>query len=249
MGMSLKDKKIIIPNVNLKKFYPICVFKKVSYESIKLKEKTFRKYLKLKEILFKDYVKAESYSIFINKLRKAILLKIISKEDLNQLANRPLNPTTIKKFFEEKRQKISNSSAKALLSLLIKVYLLDQINIIKNISVDKEVDQDKELISNYLLRRRDFISVKELKNKFADYPRKHKINDYLLELWIEGIIDIGGLDVPKEICSNYNFKNLPPELVKDYKSIEMFRIRETGELRAGIIIQDNYKLYPLDKRD
>lgn len=245
----MKNKKIVIPNVNLKKFYRVCAFKEVSHKSLNLKEKYFRSYLKLRNYLFGGFIKAESYSIFIDELRKSILLKIISKESLNQLVNKPLNPTTIKKFFEEKEREISNSSAKALLSLLIKVYLIDHINVIKTISVDKEIDQDKAIIYYYLLKRRDFISVKELKDKFSDYPRKHKINNYLLELWIEGRIDIGSLDVPKEICSNYNFKDLNPELVKDYESIEMYRIRETGELKAGIIIQDNYKLYPLDKRD
>ena len=245
----MKNKKFIIPNINLKKFYRICAFQKTSHETVDLKEKSFRRYLKFREYLFGGYIKAESYSIFIDEIRKAILSKIISEDSLNQLANKPLNPITIKNLFIEKNREISNSSAKALLSLLIRVYLLDQVNIIKNISVDGENDQDKELIYYYLLRRRNFISVKELKNKFSDYPRKHKINNYLLELWIDGKVDIGGLDIPKEICKDYNFENISPEQVKDYESIELFRIRETGELKARILIQDDFKLYPLDKGD
>ena len=245
----MKNKKLIVPNISLEKFYRVCAFQKTSLETVELKEKSFRRYLKFRNYLFEGYIKAESYSIFIDEIRKAILSKIISEDNLYQLANKPLNPITIKMFFREKNREISNSSAKALLSLLIKVYLLDQVNIIKNISVDGENDQDKELIYNYLLRRRDFISVKELKNKFSDYPRKHKINNYLLELWIEGKVDIVGLDIPKEICSDYNFENILPEQVKDYQSIEVFRVRETGELKARISIQDDFKLYPLDKGD
>ncbi len=71
----------------------------------------------------------------------------------------------------------------------------------------------------------------------------------MLELWIEGNVDIVGLDIPKEICSDYNFENIPPEQVKNYESIEVFRVRETGELKARILIQDDFKLYPLDKGD
>ena len=245
----MKNNKFIIPNVNLTKFYRICAFRDASPKSINLKEKTFRRYLKLRNYLFGGQIKAESYSIFIDELRKSILSKIISKEELVQFVNKPLNPTTIKTFFEEKEQEISNSSIKALLSLLIKVYLLDQINVIKNINVDNEIEQDKEIIYYYLLRRRNFISVKELKNKFRNYPRKHKINDYLIELWIEEKIDIIGLDIPKKICKNHDFKNLPLEQIKDFKSVERFRVRETGELRARIMLQDNYKLYPLNKGD
>lgn len=71
----------------------------------------------------------------------------------------------------------------------------------------------------------------------------------MLDLWIEGKIDINGLDVPKEICRDYNFKNISPELVENFSSVETFRVRETGELKARIILQDDYKLYPLDKGD
>ena len=246
--MIMKNMRIVIPNINLKKFYKICAFQEVSHSSVNLKEKSFRRYLKFRNHLFNGIVKAESYSIFIDKLRKSILSKIISNEDLNLLTDKPLNPTTIRTFFQTKGSEISKSSSKALLSLLIKVYLLDQMIIIKNISVDNEVDQDKDLIYYYILRRRDFISVKELKHKFSDYPRKHKINDHLLELWIDGRIEIDGIDVPKEVIKDYNFENLTPDLVKDYKSIELYRIRETGELTARIVIQNNYKLYPLVER-
>lgn len=158
----MKNKKLIVPNINLKKFYRICAFQKTSFETVDLKEKSFRSYLKFRDHLFGGYIKAESYSIFIDEIRKAILSKIISKDNLIQLVNKPLNPITIKTFFKEKNREISNSSAKALLSLLIKVYLLDQVNVIKNISVDGEIDQDKELIYYYLLRRRDFISIKTM---------------------------------------------------------------------------------------
>ena len=150
----------------------------------------------------------------------------------------------IKKLFEKKNKEISNSSVKALLSLLMKVYLLDQITIIKNISISEEETQDKELIYYYLLRNRDFISVKKVKEKFRDYQRTHRINDYLIELWMVDKLDIKGLDVPKSLCHDHDYKNLPPDKVKGYKSIETFRVRETGELRARISLSDNYKLYP-----
>ena len=129
----MKNKRIIIPNINLKKFYKISAFQDVSHNSINLKEKSFNRYLKFRNHLFNGIVKAESYSIFIDKLRKGILSKIISKEDLNLLVNKPLNPTTVRTLFQEKGREISKSSSKALLSLLIKAYLLDQISIIKNI--------------------------------------------------------------------------------------------------------------------
>ena len=245
----MKNNKVIIPNVNLKKFYRICAFRDTSPKSINLKEKTFRSYLKLRNYLFGGHIKAESYSIFIDELRKSILSKIISKEELAQFVNKPLNFTTIRIFFEKKEQEISNASIKALLSLLIKVYLLDQINIIKNINIDNEIEQDKEIIYYYLSRRRNFVSVKELKNKFRNYPRKHRITDYLIELWVEEKIDIIGLDIPKKICETHDFKNLPIAQVKDFKSIEKFRDRGTGELKARIILQENYKLYSLNKGD
>jgi len=248
-GILLNNKRVIIPNIDLKKFYRICAFQNITPESIGIKEKSFARYIRLREKFFGGTIKAEAYSIFIDKLRETILLKLISKEDLEKLNNKPLNPITIKKIIKENRQEISNTSAKALLSLLIKVNLLDQVNIIKIVNLNKESERDKELIYYYLLRRRDFISVKKLKEKFWDYPRKHKINDYLLELWVEDKINIKGLDVPKEICVDYNFNNLAPENFKEYESIETFRIRETGELRARILVNDDYKLYPLDWRD
>ena len=79
--MLMKNKRIIIPNINLKKFYKISAFQDVSHNSINLKEKSFNRYLKFRNHLFNGIVKAESYSIFIDKLRKSILSKIISKED------------------------------------------------------------------------------------------------------------------------------------------------------------------------
>ena len=230
--------------MNLKKFYKLCAFQNVSSKDIKLNQKTIAAYLKFRDYLFGGSIKAESYSIFIDELRKRILSKIISKEELSRLDNKPLSPMIIKKSFEEKKQQISFSSVKNLLSLLMKVYLLDQITTMKNISITDEETQDKELIYYYLLRNKDFISVKKVKEKFRDYQRRHRINDYLVELWIDNKIDIKGLDIPKKLCRDNDYKNLPLDKAKVYKSIETFRVRETGELRARISLSDNYKLYP-----
>ncbi len=249
MSYNSRIRKIVIPSINLQKFYKVCAFQKVSPSSIGLAENSFKSYIKLRVYLFGKLVKAESFNIFIEVLRNSILSKIITKSELIQLTNRPLNSSTIKMYFESRGDYISNSSAKALLSLMLKVYLIDQLNIIKYVKTEEEGERDKELILYYILRRRTFISVRELKNKFSNYPRRHKINDYLLELWVDEYLVIGGLDVPRLLCKNYNFKNLNPEQVKEYKSIEMIRIRETGELKARVVIEDNYKLYPLDKRD
>ncbi|KKN38936.1 hypothetical protein LCGC14_0748390 [marine sediment metagenome] len=249
--MKYKDnvRRIVIPTINLAKFYRVCAYQKITPSSIGLTEKSFKRYINLKDYLFGKLVKAESFNIFIEVLRNSILSKIISKSELLQLANRPLNPSTIKRYFENKGNNISNSSTKALLSLMLKIHLIDQLVIIKSIRTEEGAEHDKELIRYYILRRRSFISVKELKNKFSDFPRKHKINDYLLELWVDQFLDIGGLDVPRLLCNNYNFKNLDPEQMKEYKSIEKIRVRETGELKVRVVIEDSYKLYPLDKRD
>jgi len=75
----LKNKKLIVPNINLKKFYRICAFQKTSLETVDLKEKSFRKYIKFRAHLFGGYIKAESYSIFIDEIRKAILILVKSK--------------------------------------------------------------------------------------------------------------------------------------------------------------------------
>ncbi|KKN54099.1 hypothetical protein LCGC14_0595930 [marine sediment metagenome] len=245
----LKGRRIIVPNINLKKFYRICAFRNISFKSVDLNEITFKKYLTFKNQLFGGYIKAESYSIFVEKLRKSILLKLISKEELTQLVNKPLNPTSIHVLFKKSNKQISNSSVKALLSLLMKVYLLDHVKIIKFLSFDEEERQDRSLIYYYLSRRRDFISVKRLKDKFWDHPRKHRINDYLLGLWLENKIDIGGLDVPRKTCNDFGFTDIPPDQVDKFKSVETYRVRETGELKARVLLSDNNKLYPLNKGD
>ncbi len=236
--------KFIIPIVDLKKFYKLCAFQNVLSKDIKLNEKTVKSYLKFRDFLFGGLVKAESYAFFIDKLRNCILLKVISKEDLSQLDNKPLNPMMIMKLFENKKHIISLSSAKNLLSLLLKVSLIDQIPIIKIITMVEENAQDKELIYNYLLRNKEFVNIKKVKKNFKDSPRAHLINDYLIELWIDDKVEIKGVDIPKEFCQDRNYKNLPPDEVNGYKSIETYRVRETGELRARITLYDNYKLYP-----
>lgn len=236
--------KFIIPNVDLKKFYKLCAFQNVSPKDVKLNEKTFKSYLKFRDFLFEGPIKAESHAIFIDKLRKRILSKVISKEDLFQLNNKPLIPMIIKKALESRKHQISLSSVKNLLSLLMKVYLIDQIPIIKTITMTDEDTQDKELIYNYLLRSKDFMNVKKVKKNFRDSQRAHRINDYLIELWIDDKVDINEIDIPKKLCHDYDYKSLPPDEVKGYKSIETYRVRETGELRARIALYDNYKLYP-----
>jgi len=150
----------------------------------------------------------------------------------------------IKKSLESNKHQVSLSSVKNLQSLLIKVNLIDQIPIIKIITIAEEDTQDKELIYNYLLRSKDFMSVKQVKKSFKDSQRAHRINDYLIELWIDDKVEINGVDVPKKLCLVHDYKSLPPDEVKEYKSIETYRIRETGELRARIALSDNYKLYP-----
>ena len=236
--------KVVIPNVNLKKFYRLCAFQKISSKDLKLNETTFRSYLKFRDYLFGGPLKAESYTIFLDKLRKRLLSKVISKEDLSHLTDKPLNPMIFKEVFEKKKREISVSSAKALLSLLMKVYLLDEIPIIKSISITDEATQDKELIYYYLLRNKDLNSVKKVKQEFRDHQRLHRINDYLIELWIDDKIEIKGLDIPKSLCRDSDYKNLPLDEVKEYKSKETFRIRETGELRTRVSLSDSYKLYP-----
>ncbi|MFX1481273.1 MAG: hypothetical protein ACFFCI_24600, partial [Promethearchaeota archaeon] len=96
----------------------------------------------------------------------------------------------------------------------------------------------------YLLRSKDFMSVKKVKKSFRNSQRAHRINNYLIELWVDGKIDIKGIDIPREFCNEYEYTNLPPDKVKGYKSIETYRVRETGELRASIALSDNYKLFP-----
>lgn len=236
--------KFIIPNVDLKKFYKLCAFQNLSSKDIKLSQKTIKSYLKFRDFLFGGLIKAESHTIFIDKLRNSILSKIISKEDLSQLDNKPLHPMIIKKSLEHKKHQISLASTKNLLSLLLKAYLIDNISIIKTINITTESTQDKDLIYNYLLRSKDIMNVKKVKKKFKDSPRAHLINDYLIELWIEDIVEIDGIDIPKSLIHKDNYKNIPPSEVKGYKSIETYRVRETGELRAKISLFDKYKLYP-----
>ncbi len=236
--------KFVIPNVDLKKFYKLCAFQNILAKDVRLNEKTIKSYKKFRDYLFGGSIKAESYAIFIEKLRKRILSKIISEEDLSQLDNRPFTPLIIKNLLERKKHQISLSSVKNLLSLLMKVHLLDQIPIIKIINITDEEAQDKELIYHYLLRSKDFLSVKKVKKYFRESQRAHRINDYLIELWIDDKIDIKGIDIPKGFCSNCDYKDLSPEEVKEYKSVETFRVRETGKLRARIALFDNYKLYP-----
>jgi len=222
----------------------LCAFQNVSSKDIRLNEKTIKSYLKFRDFLFGGPIKAESYAIFFDKLRKRILLKVISKEDLSQLDNKPLTPMVIKKSLESNKHQVSLSSVKNLLSLLMKVYLIDQIPIIKTITIAEEDTQDKELIYNYLLRSKEFINIKKVKKNFKDSQRAHLINDYLIELWIDDKVDIKGVDIPKKLCYDHDYKSLPPDEVKEYKSIETYRVRETGELRARIALSDNYKLYP-----
>lgn len=239
------DKKIIIPSINIERFYRICAFRDTSAKSIGLKEKSLKQYTKFRDYIFGDIIKAQSYSIFIDKLRDAFLSKIISHQELMELNTKPFNPMTIKQFFDNNNIQISNTSAKNLLSLLTKVHLVDQINIIKNVAIKEESEQDKQLLYYFLLRNNNFISIRTLKKKFKDHARKHKINDYILELWRDGKLDISKVDVPREICIKYGIKDIPPEHVKDFTSIETYRVRESGVLKARIMLQDNYKLFPL----
>ncbi|MFW9867031.1 MAG: hypothetical protein ACFFEN_13125 [Candidatus Thorarchaeota archaeon] len=237
--------KFVIPNVDLKKFYKICAFQKVSAKDVRLNEKTVKTYKKFRDFLFGGTIKAESNTIFMDNLRESILSKIISRDDLSKLDNKPLTPMILKNSLESKKHQISFTSVKNLLSLLMKAYLIDQIPIMKTIIMEDEEAQDKALIYHYLLRSKDFLSVKKVKKSFRNSPRAHRINNYLIELWVDSKVDIKGIDIPRELCNEYEYTNLPPNKVKGYKSIETYRIRETGELRASIAISDNYKLFPI----
>ncbi|MEJ2279876.1 MAG: hypothetical protein P8Y70_19340 [Candidatus Lokiarchaeota archaeon] len=211
---------------------------------VRLNEKTFKSYLKFREFLFGGFVKAESYAIFIDKIREKIFSEILSKENLSHLDNKPLNPIILKELLERNNRQISLTSTKNLLTLLMKVSLIDQIPIIKIITISNEDAQNKQLIYNYLLRSKNTLNVKKVKKNFKDSPQVHRINDYLIELWIENKIDISGIDIPREILNDKSYKDLPPKQIKEYKSIETYRIRETGELKARITLSDNYKLFP-----
>ena len=117
----MSNKRIIIPNISIEKFYRISAFRDTSAKSIGLKERSFKQYTKFRDSLFEGVIKAQSYSIFMDKLRDAILSKIISYKELNRLDTMPFNPMTIRQFFEDKKIQISNTSAKSLLTLLKKV--------------------------------------------------------------------------------------------------------------------------------
>jgi len=162
--------KIIILNVNIKKFYRICAFRDISTESIGLKQNSLKQYKNFRDYLFGGIIKAQSFSIFIDELKNAILSKIISYEELTQLGKKPFNPMTIKRFFEGKRIQISKSFAKSFLSLLFKIHLIDQLNIIKLVDIHEEIEQDKELLYYYLLRSKDFVSIKTLKDNSRIIP-------------------------------------------------------------------------------
>jgi hypothetical protein len=247
-GDYLTAKKIVVPQLSLKKFYKICAFRNTTPESINLSEKTFNYYIKFRNQLFGNHIKAETFDIFIDILRKKILSEIISNEELAHLENKPLNPNILKRTIESLGKEISNTSSKRLLSLLIKINLLDQVNVIKNLSYKNHFERDKELLYYYILRRKDFLKVKALKEKFKDHPRKHKINEYLLDLWMEEKIKLDKLDVPIIVAKENGIENIQINKVKDLNSIELYRIRESGELRARIVIQDDYKIYPINQR-
>ncbi len=245
----MPSERLSIPCVNLQKFYRVSAFRDTSARSIAVKPASFKQYINFRDFLFNGVIKAQSLPIFIEKVRNAIFAKIVSSDELALLENKPFNPMTIRGFFDGKDIEISNSSAKNLLTLLNKIHLIDQVNVIKKLDSNSEIEEDKNLIYNFLLRSKNLISLKKLKSKFGDHVRKHKINDYLIELWAEGKLDIDRCDVPREICRKYGIKDLPPEEVGSFNSIETYRIRESGVLKARVILRENYKLFPIIGRE
>ncbi len=137
----MEEKKIIIPSLDLKKFYKICAFKDATNMQVDLSEKAFKTYASFKNRIFENQVKAETYAIFIDLLRETILSKIISKQDLTNFDNKPINPTTVKNILKLQGKELSNASSKSLLSLLIKLNILDQVNITKNLSEKTETER------------------------------------------------------------------------------------------------------------
>ncbi|MHA1756243.1 MAG: hypothetical protein ACTSVV_05695 [Promethearchaeota archaeon] len=209
-----------------------------------MSEKTKKSYLKFRDFLFGGVVKAESYTIFIDLLKEKIISKIIPEQLILQLNNKPINPTIFYEILKKHDYDISLTSSKNLQSLLLKLSFLDQFTILKTVVSKNESDQAKELIHNYILRSKNIISVKQIKNKFKDLHDAYRINDYLIELWLDDRITINGIDIPREHLVDKNYKDLSPEFVKKYKSIETYRVRQTGKLRAKIMLNDNYKVFP-----
>lgn len=238
--------KIVVPYVNLKKLFKLTAFPNASSEDVNLSQSTFASYIRFRDRLFDGNIEAKSFPIFFTKLREAIFSRIISEKTVKKIINKPINPSTIKNQIKKEGRKISDASSKAFLSLLRKLHILDQVNIIKKVKGETDSERDKEHIIYYLLRRKTFLTVKEVKKKFETLPRKHRINEYLLDLWLHEKVDIDGIDVPREICREYGYDEMPPSEVKDFEAIETFRKRETGELKARVILQDHFKLYPLN---
>ncbi len=240
--INLQNERIVIPYLDLKKLYRLSKVPHTTYQDLNISKKTFMKYIRFRDIIFGGIIKAESFTDFISRLREEIKTKFLSNKDLQNLKNNIYNPKIIKDLIEKKGRKISYSSSKALLSLLKKIYLIDRISVINFINNDTEDERNKNIILNYIMRITRHLSVKEIKIKFWNHPRKNKINDYLLELWLEKKIDIIGLDLTRDICQQYGFNEIPPDYLDQFESLERYRIRETGELKAKVIMKNNYRI-------
>lgn len=237
--------QLTIPVINIEKFFKVCAFRNTTPKDIGVKKTKFNQYLKFKVFLFGDFIKAESIAIFYDVLTNAIFSKIISERNLDRCKDLPFNYDIFTEFMNKIHKKISRTSCKNLLTLLQKLNLIEKIPVIKKIAGKSENERDINQILYAIWKSTNTLTVKSLNSKFKNHPRFHKINDYILDLWVKNKINIKKIDVPREICQKYGIKDIPSDLVKKYKSVEIYRKRETGESKARLILKNSFKIYPL----
>ncbi len=233
--MTIK-KRLVIPKVNLKKFYQICV-KKDPYDlagKLKLSKRTLESYVKFRDLLFNGRVSALGFEEFLEKMKHSLVELIGGEQLLKSLSNDRtyLNSATLKNKLKESGFKISMSSAENLISLLV------NLGAVYPVRVFYYTPSLSEQVLGFIADK-GAVKVIDIKKKFEGNPR---IYDALLELWSKNLVEIPSLDVSREIYLEYGRTGIPAELAAPFKSVNFYVDRRTGKKVAEIILDDKAKV-------
>jgi len=232
-------KRIVIPYVNLYRFFKVLTMKNATKikEKLGIKEKTLKSYVNFGNLIFEEEKQniPPSYEEFLALLKEKLFQKLPLHKVLNEMENKsqPLNSIVLQELLKKHGIKISTSSCKALLSLLKKLGVI--------CSIPKTIysKSTEDLVLSHILAKGEV--------KFSDIKKKfpiRDIDDIIIKLWAEGKIDIPGLNIPQEVAKKHG-RHIPADQINQLppsKFINSYIDRESGKKFFEIVIAPEDKV-------
>ncbi|MEM2614664.1 MAG: hypothetical protein ABIM42_06720 [candidate division WOR-3 bacterium] len=205
--MKREKRKLVFPNLNLKKFYSI-------YLSLDVSENAKRRSSEEQAVaLLKDLPKELSYEDFKLELKKKLIKKFNIEKVLKLLTERnlPFNFATLQWFLDEIGIKISQTSAKAL------VKILSEIDVISLRKIAVRIRKDHDKLYEYVVNN-GIVKYNKIEKKFVNARKlvmdlvkqgKLKISYKNAELKKTKIVDLDDLKekIPEHFISIWYDEN------------------------------------------